>query len=297
MKYRIGIDLGGTKTELILTQENPLDVVKRIRIPTGQEKGYDHIVRQISTQVKQFMEPLQTTPLIGIGIPGTLNPATGLVRNSNTQCLIGKPLQKDLSQSIGLEVKVENDANCFALSEALFGAGRGYGRVMGIIMGTGMGGGIVENGLLWKGAMGIAGEFGHSTINFNGPQCWCGNRGCLEMYISGTAAEANYRAQTGLDMKLEQIYQQSLDGSSDAATQTINDLVSYFGVAMGNLISCFDPDILVIGGGVSNLPVLYTQGKEAAQQHIFNHQLSTPIVQNQLGDSSGVYGAALLHSL
>jgi len=294
MKQRIGIDLGGTKTEIILTKEDPLEVIHRKRVPTGQEKGYPFMVRQIAGLVKDYLKNCSSPPSIGIGIPGTLNRKTGLVRNANTQCLIGQPFQKDLEQAIGLPVAVENDANCFALSEALFGAGKGHGQVMGIIMGTGMGGGLVNQGNLWAGSMGIAAEFGHSTINYNGPLCWCGNRGCLEMYLSGTAAEANYQQKTGSFVKLAQIYQTSLTGDDLAATETLDDLVTYFGLGISNLISCFDPDIVVIGGGVSNLPLLYDRGVDAVKSHIFNDELSTPIVQNRLGDSSGVYGAALL---
>lgn len=291
---RIGIDLGGTKTELILTEENPLEVVARTRVPTGQENGYDFIVGQIAGLVKEFLKQCPSPPSIGIGIPGTLNHKTGLVRNANTQCLIGKPFGKDLAAAIGLPIFVENDANCFALSEALFGAGKGYGRVMGIIMGTGLGGGLVENGHLWTGSMGIAGEFGHSTINYNGPACWCGNKGCLEVYISGTAAETFYQDLTGTRKKLAEIYEDYLAQRSIAAQKTIDHLIFHFGLGMANLITCYDPDLLVIGGGVSNLPILYDLGVKAVRSHIFNDELTTPIVQNRLGDSSGVYGAALL---
>jgi len=294
MKRRIGIDLGGTKTEIILTEENPLEVISRKRVPTGQENGYPFMVRQIAELVKDYLKSCKNSVTVGIGIPGTLNVKTGLVRNANTQCLIGKPFKKDLEEAIGQPVALENDANCFALSEALFGAAKGYDQVMGIIMGTGMGGGLVRKGHLWSGSMGIAGEFGHSTINYNGPQCWCGNKGCLEMYLSGTAAEANYLKRTGTSMKLAQIYQESLEGTNQAASETLIDLIQHFGIGIANLISCFDPDIVVIGGGVSNLPILYDQGVAAVRTHIFNDEFSTPIVPNRLGDSSGVYGAALL---
>ncbi|OGG94028.1 MAG: hypothetical protein A2527_09240 [Candidatus Lambdaproteobacteria bacterium RIFOXYD2_FULL_50_16] len=292
MKHRIGIDLGGTKTEVILTRANPLEVVDKVRVPTGQEKGYHFILGQIAGLVQDFWARLDDDPVVGIGIPGTINPKTGLVRNANTQCLIGQPFGQDLAEAIGLPVRVENDANCFALAEARFGAGKGYKNVMGIILGTGMGGGLINEGHLWVGAQGIAGEFGHSTINFEGPKCWCGNRGCLEVYISGTAAEANYQKRSGQFKKLAEIY--PLTGEDPHAQATIQDYIHHFGLGMANLISCYDPDIVILGGGASNLPLLYTEGIEAVRHHIFNDELDTPIVQNQLGDSSGVFGAALL---
>ncbi|MDT8448234.1 MAG: ROK family protein [bacterium] len=293
MKRRIGIDLGGTKTEVLLSEQNPLEVIERKRVPTGQEKGYGFIVEQIAGLVKDFLKVCDEPPAIGIGIPGTLNHKTGLVRNANTQCLIGQPFKADLEKAIGQPVYVENDANCFALSEALFGAGKGYGRVMGIIMGTGMGGGLVENGRIWSGSMGIAAEFGHSTINYNGPECWCGNKGCLEMYISGSGAERHYKELTGQTKKLAQIYA-DFEAGEGAAQECINTLLFHFGLGLGNLITCFDPDVVVIGGGASNLPILYDQGVAQIRSHIFNDELTTPILKNQLGDSSGVFGAALL---
>ena len=162
-------------------------------------------------------------------------------------------------------------------------------------MGTGMGGGLVISGEIKSGLQGITGEFGHTSINFNGPECWCGEKGCLELYISGTAVENNYTRLSGKKTTLEDIYA-DFEGNTDKnARQAINDLMFYFGIGIGNLITAFDPDIVVVvGGGVSNIPLLYTEGKNQVQKRIFNDEMDTPIVRNKLGDSSGVYGAALL---
>ena len=294
MKSRIGVDLGGTKTEIMLTEDDPLKILDKKRVPTQQEKGYRFIIEQIASLIRDYLEFCEKSPLIGIGIPGSINPATSLVRNANTVCLIGRPLQKDLEELIQLPIRVENDANCFALSEALLGAGRGYDVVMGLIIGTGMGGGLVKSGEIWTGLQGIAGEFGHTSINFEGPQCWCGEQGCLETYLSGPAVERNYEQLTGHKVSLPQIYQDYEKQRDKNAVKAIEDLLFYFGRGVANLITAFDPDIVVVGGGVSNIPLLYSTGKNQVAKRIFNDGMTTPIVKNQLGDSSGIYGAALL---
>ena len=294
MKNRIGVDLGGTKTEIMLTEDDPLKIIEKKRVPTQQEKGYHFIIEQIAGLSRDYISLCDEPPLIGIGIPGSINPTTQLVRNSNTLCLIGEPLHKDLEDLLQQPIRVENDANCFALSEALLGAGRGHSVVMGLIIGTGMGGGLVNSGKIWSGKQGIAGEFGHTTINFDGPECWCGEKGCLETYISGTAIEKNYQQLSGHKKRLPEIYQEYENQANTAAKQTIEEMLFYFSQGVANLITAFDPDIVVVGGGVSNIPLLYTEGKDQVAQRIFNDGMTTPIVKNQLGDSSGIYGAALL---
>lgn len=294
MKYRIGIDLGGTKTEIILTGADPLQVLQRKRVPTQQEKGYRFIVKQIADLTKEYLSMCDQQPLIGVGIPGSLNPETRLVRNSNTICLNQKPFKDDLENLLQLPVMVENDANCFALSEALLGAGQGASVVVGLIMGTGMGGGIIKDGKIWHGRNGIAGEFGHTTIDVNGRDCWCGEKGCLERYISGTAVELRYFEETGIRLDLKSIYDLYIQGMDAAASKVIEELLLYFGRAIANIISSLDPDMIVIGGGVSNLPVLYTKGAELASKQVFSDCCTTPIVKNKMGDSSGIFGAALL---
>lgn len=294
MKKRIAVDLGGTKTEIMLTENDPLAVIERKRVPTKQEEGYQFIINQIADLISDYRRQCEEPPCIGIGIPGSINPKTGLVRNANTVCLIGHSLQKDLERLIKQPIIVENDANCFALSEAVLGAGKGYSVVMGLIIGTGMGGGIVISGKIHTGLQGIGGEFGHMSINFNGPECWCGERGCLESYLSGSALEKNYQKTTGRKKSLQEIHQDFKEKGDPAAKQIIDDLLFYFGLGVANLITAFDPDMVVVGGGVSNIPALYTKGVKQIRHHIFNDQMDTPILKNQLGDSSGIFGAAIL---
>lgn len=293
MKNRIAVDMGGTKIEIMLTGATPLDVIQKERVRTEKEFGYQHLVSQLAHLILKYVALCDEPPLIGIGIPGSINPQTHLVRNANTTCLIGHPLQEDLEKLVGLPINFENDANCLALSEATFGAGKGYKMVMGIILGTGLGGGLVIDGKLWTGTQGIAGEWGHLSMNFNGPKCWCGNNGCMEMYLSGTAAEANYKAKTGKFKKLNDIYLAYETKSDPHAVDVIEEYLKLFGYGVANLISSYDPDIVVLGGGVSNIPILYTQGVEKIAEHVFNDGLVTPIVQNKLGDSSGIFGAAI----
>ncbi len=294
MINRIGIDLGGTKTEIMLTEENPQNILKRKRVSTQQEKGYTFIINQLSELIIDYLRYCQQDPLIGIGIPGSINQKTGLVRNSNTICLNGKPLKTDLEALVKLPVLVENDANCFALSEALLGAGKGKDTVLGLIMGTGMGGGIIRNGKIWNGLHGIAGEFGHTSIDYDGRECWCGEKGCLERYISGTAVEQQYESITGSRLKLNAIYEFYKEGKNDAAKQVIDDLLNHFSRGIANINTAFDPDIIVIGGGVSNIPLLYSRGADQIRKMTFSDGCSTPILKNKLGDSSGIFGAALL---
>lgn len=293
MKNRIAVDMGGTKIEIMLTGENPLDVIEKERVPTEKEFGYAHLLSQLATLILKYVAKCDEPPLIGIGIPGSINPKTQWVRNANTTCLIGHPLQKDLEKKVGLPLIFENDANCLALSEATFGAGKGYPMVMGIILGTGLGGGLVINGKLWSGTQGIAGEWGHLSMNFKGPKCWCGNNGCMEQYLSGTAAEKIYQDRTGHLKKLSEIYNSYEKQNDSDAVYTIETYLDLFGYGIANLISSFDPDIVVLGGGVSNIPILYTLGVEKVAQHVFNDGLITPIVKNKLGDSSGIFGAAV----
>ena len=173
MAHRIGVDMGGTKTEIMLTGDDPQDILQRKRVPTRQEEGYEFIVEQTAGLIKDYVKLCDDEPLIGIGIPGSVNPKINLVRNANTVCLNGNPLRIDLESLVQLPIFVENDANCFALSEALLGAGKGKDIIVGLIMGTGMGGGVIKNGKIWNGRHGIAGEFGHTSIDINGRECWC----------------------------------------------------------------------------------------------------------------------------
>ena len=292
----IGIDLGGTKIEGVLL-DHKLRVLARERLPTEQEHGYEHILGQIATVVGLLREAAATpvATVIGVGAPGSISSRTGLLKNSNTACLNGRKLDLDLEQRLGARVRLENDANCFALAEALAGAGRGAEVVFGVILGTGVGGGIVIDGHLRTGPNRIAGDWGHHSIDPAGPSCYCGQRGCVEALLAGPALEAAYRCSAGsaASVRVPEIARRA--GAGDAAAQAVIERwLGGFGRALANLIDILDPDVVVLGGGLSNLSVIYPRGVAEVAAAVFNDELRTPIVRNQLGDSAGVIGAALL---
>jgi len=292
-----GIDLGGTKIEgAIMDPDNPANALYRFRVPTEREHGYGHILGQFEKLIGTLeRESGLTRPkAIGIGTPGTLDPQSGLIKNSNTVCLNGMPLARDLSQHLGLEITMTNDANCFALAEAALGAAAGRHVVFGVILGTGVGGGVVVNGSVLTGRHGIAGEWGHNVIDPDGAPCYCGRRGCLETICSGPALERFYAAQTGAAKSLREIATST--GTDTAARATIKRLISYLAKALGPLINILDPDAVVLGGGVGNIDALYTdQLREELRKHVFNPEVTTEILKPKLGDSAGVFGAAMLH--
>jgi fructokinase len=287
---KIGIDLGGTKIEGILLDDK-LNVIERKRIPTQQEKGYQSILNSIDSLVNELKTKVTGNVTIGLSTPGAISKQTGLIKNSNTQCLIGKPLQEDLSQILKQEVSIENDANCFAIAEAIFGAAKNYNVVFGVIMGTGVGGGIVFNKKIHKGRTYIAGEWGHHTLRINGNKCYCGKLGCVETYISGPALEKSWTKLTGKTESLQSIVQ-NLDNKE--GQQWKNDFLENFGVGLANVIDILDPDVIVLGGGVSNISFLYDEGRDSVYDKVFSDLVDTPILKNQLGDSAGVFGASLL---
>jgi fructokinase len=287
-----GIDLGGTKIEAaVLT--SPEQVAARQRIPTEAHLGYEHILRQVSALVEALKSAAGEQPQrIGIGHPGVIDPATGLMKNSNTICLNGKPLKSDLEAALGVPVAMSNDANCFALAEAKFGAAKGKPVVFGVILGTGVGGGVVVNGHALYGTQGIAGEWGHNILLEGGAQCYCGKRGCVETVISGPALERFYAERSGAQAKLSEIAARA--ARDPAAKETVDRLTDYFGRAIAYVINILDPDVVVLGGGVSNIDALYSAGRLAAARFVFNNRMETVLIKNVLGDSSGVFGAALL---
>lgn len=290
---RIGIDLGGTKIEGILSTDNPTEVLQRKRIPTHQERGYEHILASIVALIEELREASDTPVKIGMGIPGVMNQKTRLVQQANTQCLIGKPLQQDLSARLHQAVAIENDANCLVLSEALYGAGQGYDCVAGVIMGTGMGGGVVVHGKIWTGKTGLAGEWGHASIEEpDGELCWCGRRGCAETYLSGTGIQRIYREHTGTEKSVPEIYAGYQEHDA-GCLEVMDKVLNYFARSMANILVTLEPDVIVLAGGVSNLPLLYTEGARRTQELVFGTP-ETPIVPNKLGDSTGVHGAALV---
>ncbi|GFN41494.1 MAG: fructokinase [Marine Group I thaumarchaeote] len=285
---RIGIDLGGTKTEGIILNDN-LEPIERKRIPTPQN-DYNAILNSVVDLVNDLKTKTNDST-IGICTPGAISKKTGLIKNSNTQCLIGMPLKEDLEKALGQKVSMENDANCFAMAEAKMGAAKDYDVVFGVIMGTGVGGGIVINKKIHHGRTNIAGEWGHHTLHQNGNKCYCGKNGCVETYISGPALEKRWNELTGKKDSLPQIIQNFDD---DKAIQWKNEFLHNFGTALANVIDILDPDAIVLGGGVSNVSFLYDEGKKAVYDSVFSDLVDTPILKNQLGDSAGVFGASLL---
>jgi fructokinase len=315
-ELRIGVDLGGTKTEAVVVRLGGADpeILARRRIATARELGYEHIVEQTRVLVADVardagvdLGAAGAIGGIGVGMPGsvTTRNADGstssvpLVKNSNTTCLNGMPFRADLTKALGrTDVAFANDANCFALAEAVWGAARGARVAFGVIMGTGVGGGVVmrdaSRALAWDGAQGIAGEWGHVVLDpEGGPPCYCGRRGCIETYLSGPAIERDYASRCGKQLRLAEIGELAREGEK-VATALLAERVDTFGRALSVVINVLDPDVIVLGGGVSNLELLYEEGLRAVARWVFNDVLATRIVKNELGDSAGVLGAALL---
>ncbi|MEI6081945.1 MAG: ROK family protein [Verrucomicrobiota bacterium] len=292
-----GFDLGGTKIEgAILDPTQPERASHRLRLPTEASQGYDHILGQFSKLIAllEADSGLKRPKVIGIGTPGITSPSTGLLKNSNTVSLNGKPLSADLSHILGTKVILANDANCCALAEATLGAAREYKTVFGIILGTGVGGGIVVDGRALTGAHGICGEWGHNPIPGEFIPCYCGRAGCVESVISGPSLERYYRELAGRDLRLPAIMELAGNGDPQAKA-TLERLREKFAVALGAVINILDPDAIVIGGGVGNLDLLYEEEtRTAVLKHLFNEQFRTPILRPALGDSAGVFGAAML---
>ena len=303
MEYLWGIDLGGTKIEgAIIKPGKEVETLARLRLPTESSKGYQHIINQIKAVVDQLSEQTGIKPTsLGIGTPGVTEPATGLMKNSNTTCLNGKPLGKDLEAALGIPVRLANDANCFALAEATLGAVPAQipnaKVVFGVILGTGVGGGVVINGQILEGLHGIGGEWGHNFLDESGGLCYCGNVGCVERIIAGPSLERWYVEQGGSPKSLKDIVTASrLPQPPDLAKRTIQRLCEMFGKSIVNIINVLDPDAIVLGGGVGNIDELYTLGQQNAEKLVFNHELKTPFLKPALGDSAGVFGAAMLWS-
>ena len=287
---KIGIDLGGTKIEGILTDEN-YQIITRKRIPTNQDEGYNSILESIKNLVLELVQESDDKVSIGICTPGALSLDSGLIKNSNTQCLIGNDLQNDLKNILHNKVSIENDANCFALAEAKLGAGKDANLVFGVIMGTGVGGGIIIDGKIHHGRTNIAGEWGHHCLHTGGNVCYCGNQGCVETYISGPALEKRWANLTDQNQSLIQIIQNTKHPNFPNWKKSFLD---DFGLSLANVIDILDPDVIVLGGGLSNIDFLYDEGKNAVYEKVFSDIIETPIVKNELGDSAGVFGACML---
>ncbi len=288
---KIGIDLGGTKIEGILLNEK-FNVIERTRIPTQQEKGYNSIINSIVSLVNTLKKISGDTVSIGVSAPGAISKKTSLIKNSNTHCLIGMPLKEDLEQALKQKIALDNDANCFTMAEATLGAAKEHNVVFGVIIGTGVGGGIVINGNLHHGRTYIAGEWGHHTLRIDGNKCYCGKLGCVETYISGPALEKRWTTLTGKTEALSSIIQ-NIDNTK-SGLQWKKEFLENFAIGLANVIDILDPDVIVLGGGVSNIPFLYDEGRDYVYDKVFSDLVETPILKNQLGDSAGVFGASLL---
>lgn len=292
----LGVDFGGTKIEAALIGRDG-SVLERRRAPNPG--NYDAAI----ATVRELVTGIQTHAgqPAGFAIPGSPSPETGLIRNANSTWLNGKSLNRDLETALARNVKIANDANCFALSEARGGAAQGHDSVFGVILGTGCGGGLVHQGRLIEGAHGIAGEWGHIPLPAPGSDdrpdraCWCGRENCLETYLSGPAVSVDYRLLGGRAMAAHEIADRAAAGER-RAVNTLDRLVSRLGRALGLIVNVFDPSAIVLGGGLSNIDRLYGDLPGAIRPHVFSDMFETPVLRHKHGDSSGVRGAAWLWS-
>jgi fructokinase len=295
-----GIDLGGTKAEGVVLGPGGLkEILFRDRVPTGAEKGYQHILGQINKLVRMMEQQMGYRPAkLGIGTPGTLDPKLGTMKGCNSECMNFQPMKSDLEKLLGMEIFIANDANCFALAEARMGVVKDKFPqakvVFGVIMGTGVGGGLVVDGKVLNGLQGIGGEWGHNFLDESGGPCYCGKSGCVEKVLAGPALEKYYQSISGQHKRLKEIYDLYKAGDGNA-TKTIQRMTHFFGLALSVVVNIIDPDVIVIGGGVGNIDEIYTEGVESVKKFVFNNGvLDTPIVKPSLGDSAGVFGAAYL---
>jgi fructokinase len=294
-EVRIGVDLGGTKIEVAALSHTGREVLRR-RVATPQG-DYPATVAAVVSLVEEAERELSTRASVGIGIPGALSTKTGLVKNANSTCLIGRPLKDDLERALAREVRIANDANCFALSEALDGAAAGARIVFGVILGTGVGGGIVVDRQVLAGANAIAGEWGHNPLpaltdaDRPPPRCYCGRDGCIETYLSGPALERDHGA--GLDAAQIAQRAEAGDAACGAALARYEERLAR---ALAGVINILDPDVIVLGGGLSNIARLVDNVPRLWRKHVFSDHVATRLARNRHGDSGGVRGAAWLWS-
>ena len=296
--FLTGVDLGGTKTEIaVLNPDGRPRLRERVPTPAG---GYDQTIRMIRDLVAQAETQIgQPIERVGIGTPGSLSPKSGTIRNANSTRLNGHPLDRDLAEATGCQIRLENDANCFALAEAVAGAGRGASCVFGVILGTGIGGGVILRQRPLIGANAIAGEWGHNPLPGTGPDedqppaCYCGRQGCIEAWCSGPAMAEDHARRTGQSLTAHQIADRAANGDGDAA-RTLDLHAGRLGRALASVTNILDPDVIVLGGGLSNLAGLAALLHDRMRPHVFSDTFTTPIRRNELGDSAGVFGAAWL---
>ena len=294
---KIGIDLGGTKTEGILIDNDGIEL-KRDRIKT--EKNYEGTIKGIVSIVKQFEKEFGNSSSIGIGMPGAISSDSALVKNANSIWLNGQPLKKDLQYALDRKINLENDANCFTLSEAVDGAGKGHAVVFGVIIGTGTGGGIVVNNKVLRGKNNIAGEWGHISLPNRTDnekkyvkECYCGKNGCMETYISGPGFASVFNLKNNTDYDSHRILDE-LKNEKEQAKVAFDQYVDHLARGLSLVCNILDPDIIVLGGGMSNISYIYENIDEAFKKYIFSDTFDTKVVKNYHGDSSGVRGAAWL---
>ncbi|HRI42990.1 MAG TPA: ROK family protein [Fimbriimonadaceae bacterium] len=301
MDERWGIDLGGTKVEgavLADGADDPSGCLLRLRIDSEADQGYEHLLSRILVLIERIEQELgrMRPQRIGFGTPGSCDPETRLMRNCNSTALNGRPLQGDLEQLLGVRVLIENDANCFTLAEARWGAAKGRSNAFCVILGTGVGGGIVFDGRIVRGLHGIAGEWGHNPLvsGTDAAPCYCGKSGCVETVLSGPALERFYTEHAEQTLPLARIAQRDADSVDPVATRTIDRLCMGFGQAIATVVNILDPEAIVVGGGVSNVARLFRDAPGVAARSVFHDRFSTPILPPKLGDSAGVFGAAML---
>ena len=291
---RLGIDLGGTKTEILALDERGRELLRR-RVASPQ-RDYDATLTCLVELVRETETRLGPLESVGVATPGAISPATGLLRNSNSTWLNGRPLLGDLVDRLGRPVRIENDANCFALSEAVDGAGAGHRMVFGVILGTGVGAGITVDGHVLSGPNRIAGEWGHNPLPWAtdaerpGPDCYCGKRGCIETFLSGPGLSRDHRSASGEERRAEE-----LAAATDAEGHaTLERYEHRLARALAHVINILDPDIIVLGGGLSNVARWYDRVPRLWSRWVFSDRVETLLLPNRHGDSSGVRGAAWL---
>lgn len=294
---RIGIDLGGTKIEIAVLDASGKEQLRERR--TAPRHDYDATINAIRDLVEKAEKQLGEPCTVGIGIPGTISPITGLVKNANSTWLNGHPFDRDIGAILDRKVRVANDANCFALSEAQDGAGKGKQCVIGIIAGTGVGSGICINGQIISGAHAISGEWGHNPLpwpkrnELPGPDCYCGKQGCIETWCSGPALERQFFERTGKVRDAKAIAELH-DNGNHAAQIIMEAFLDRMARSLAGIVNVLDPDVIVLGGGLSNIFTLYTELPSRILPYTFHAEAPTPVVKNHHGDSSGVRGAAWL---